>query len=1258
MVELNYNNMRIRFHLFVSFFLTSFFLISQNPSNVVINEFVSSNSESAFDEDGESSDWIELYNSGTSSVSLEGWGLSDNESKPFKWVFPNVIIKPNEYLIVWASGKDRAPAQGSMVQGIKRQVYLDISGTSISDLTNSSNFPNSPSYVENITNLFEAPIDENDYYGQRMSGLLKAPETGNYIFWISSDDDGQLFLSSDESVGNQRLVASVSGYTNSRQWDKYSSQKSESIYLEKDKYYFISALMKEGAGGDNLAVGWQLPSGTVQRPMPASYIYNTDGELHTNFSISADGEPLTLTNKNGETVHYIPEVPLITDISYGLKEGETGFWYFETPTPGESNSSKAYSELLDTEIIFSYNAGFYPTGFGLELTASDPDVQIYYTLDGSEPSKENLNGSSYLYKNNYPRGSLLTNEVKSYLYQSPIEIKDRTSESYKLGKINTVFSSGTNLPNSNYYKGTVVRAKAYKEGTLSHKSYSNTYFITQRGKSRYELPVISLSVNEKDFFDYYEGIYVAGKVADDWRAANPYANFDGGTAANYHLRGRLWEKPAYFEFFDKNGDFAYEHAVGVRMHGGWSRANARKSIRIYARSQYGTGDRLEYPFFEDLRAKGNSDYEINSFKRLLLRNSGNDFDHTLYRDALMSRLVDNFAFTTMASQPVIHFINGEYWGIMNIRERYDRYYLESHFSIPNDKIVILDAWGGVVEGSSQDREQFYNILSFAESNNISLSSNYEWIKNRVDVESLAGFYAAQIYFNNEDWPHNNQKFWRYRDGVYREGTPRGIDGRWGWLLYDTDFGMSLWHDKSALNGLARVMDTNATDPSSRLFRRLLKNEKFKNLFINIASDQFNSSFKPQYVTSMVNDFNSGIASSRTEHYNRWKNGTDTGQSIKSFGNNRPGNARLQMKNEFGLSFNTSIVINRVGEGLVKINTIIVDKNLKGANSPNPYPWEGIYFKNIPIRLEAIDTDGYRFSHWDGVSTDVEKNRIIEVALEDDAAITAVFKKYIIEDIHYWHFNDLPKGSLDIIEADVSLQSEPGIAYYSGSGDGYMDRVNEGTELNAETDVEAGYALRVRNPSNNRYLDFDISTLNYQDIKISYAVNRTNNGSDKQRVFIKSSQGEDWKIVKSTQVITEQFQLVELDLTTMSEVNDNPDLKFRVAFTGDAASGESGNNRFDNFVVKGSSTKNTKINSSKMPEFSVNVFPNPAVDEIRIVSSNLIKYIELFDIQGQKLKNYKVSGFTHKINLINLPKGIYILNIVNEANIVQKKVIIE
>ncbi len=159
------------------------------------------------------------------------------------------------------------PAQ---TNGVLREVYEGIAGTTIPDLTNSPAYPNSPTSTNYVTDFFEAPINAADYYGQRIRGFVIPPQTGNYVFWISSDDDGSLYLSTDESPANKQLIAYVAGWTNPREWSKFGSQQSAAIPLTAGQRYYVEALMKEGGGGDNLAVRWQLPNATIEEPIPAS----------------------------------------------------------------------------------------------------------------------------------------------------------------------------------------------------------------------------------------------------------------------------------------------------------------------------------------------------------------------------------------------------------------------------------------------------------------------------------------------------------------------------------------------------------------------------------------------------------------------------------------------------------------------------------------------------------------------------------------------------------------------------------------------------------------------------------------------------------------------------------------------------------------------------------------------------------------------------------------------------------------------------
>ena len=121
----------------------------------------------------------------------------------------------------------------------------------------------------NITDTlpsFEAPTNWAENYGTRLRGYITAPVTGNYIFWIASDDKSELWLSTNDNPVNKVNIASVPDWTDSRQWGKFPSQKSAAITLTANQRYYVEALQKEGDGGDNLAVGWAKPGQATSAP--------------------------------------------------------------------------------------------------------------------------------------------------------------------------------------------------------------------------------------------------------------------------------------------------------------------------------------------------------------------------------------------------------------------------------------------------------------------------------------------------------------------------------------------------------------------------------------------------------------------------------------------------------------------------------------------------------------------------------------------------------------------------------------------------------------------------------------------------------------------------------------------------------------------------------------------------------------------------------------------------------------------------------
>ncbi len=178
-------------------------------------------------------------------------------------------------MAVFSAGSSPPPPPPPGSGAVLREYWTGIPGVAVADLTSDPDFPSNPSGSD-FLDSFEAPTDWADEYGTRLRAYLTAPATGNYVFWIASDDGSELWLSLDDNPASRSLIASVPGWTSSREWTKYPAQQSVPIPLAAGHRYYIEALQKEGGGGDNLAVGWQLPDGTLERPIPASRLSPVD----------------------------------------------------------------------------------------------------------------------------------------------------------------------------------------------------------------------------------------------------------------------------------------------------------------------------------------------------------------------------------------------------------------------------------------------------------------------------------------------------------------------------------------------------------------------------------------------------------------------------------------------------------------------------------------------------------------------------------------------------------------------------------------------------------------------------------------------------------------------------------------------------------------------------------------------------------------------------------------------------------------------
>ncbi|MEX0928146.1 MAG: CotH kinase family protein, partial [Balneolales bacterium] len=409
----------------------------------------------------------------------------------------------------------------------------------------------------------------------------------------------------------------------------------------------------------------------------------------------------------------------------------------------------------------------------------------------------------------------------------------------------------------------------------------------------------------------------------------------------------------------------------------------QKTFRIYARNEY--SDRsVFYPL---------TDGGLSRYRRFLLRNSGNDWASTMMRDALMQSLMEGTGLDRQGYRPAVVYLNGKYWGIHNIRERFDRHYLEAAHKVDPDNVDILETNADlpyhveVVEGSSS---HYRHMIDFIESHDISDEQNYAMLADLIDVANFADYQISQIYYGNYDWPANNSEFWRENLNA----------GKWRSFLYDTDFGFMLyrerqdqginWENDYTHNTLEYAATASGPfdypyhrNPSwaTLIFHELLSNEEFEIRFITRFSDYLNTRFHSEHVSKRISDMAVTLQPEIPFHAQRW-GGRDGGGGLVSFqteaewesnvevlhefARHRPQHVFEHLKSQFDLSGLTDVTIDvsNVQQGYVKLNSLAIREETAGI-SANPYPWEGTYFQGLPAQVVARPYPGYRLAFWEG-----------------------------------------------------------------------------------------------------------------------------------------------------------------------------------------------------------------------------------------------------------------------------------------------------
>ncbi|HAH24794.1 MAG TPA: hypothetical protein DCL77_13745 [Prolixibacteraceae bacterium] len=892
-----------------------------------INEVMSSNGGVITDMDGDTSDWIELFNSGTTAVNLNGFGLSDKKDQPFEWIFPDYKVSPGEYLLVFASGKDRriAPVNWNTIISSGDDWKYLVPVAEPTDNWRISSFDDS-SWKTGKSGFGMADNDDATIVTVNKSIFLRkkfnidnAASVRQLILHMDYDDGFVAYLNGVE-IARAQMV----GRGDLPRFDIQASGQHEALMYQgiaPEKFVIANPALVLKTGENILSIQVHnvdltssdlsaIPFLSVETtekalaPRIVSVLALGNQEFHTNFKLDADGESLYLTNPLGTMTDSVRIGALKINYSYGRSSKDAAQWViYSTSTPGIINSGEELSGEMTGKPVFSYPGGVYPASMKVSISAPIKGDTIYYTTDGSVPTASSLK---------------------------------------VVGEIN--------IPTSK-----VLKARIIKAGMVPGEIVTNSYLIYGNSK----MPVVSISMNPNDLWDYNTGIYVDGP---NWTADNPHFG------ANYW---QDWERACHFELMETTGNKVIDVDAGIKIFGNWSRANPQKSLAFYCKKAYGY-DEMNYKIFNDR--------PYDKFKNVVLRNSGNDWNNSMFRDGLMSGLTYGLNFDQQAFRPATIFLNGEYWGIQNIREKINEHMIAQHHSdVDENNITMLENDGTVIVGSDTD---YRTMMSFLASNSLANQTNYTKMLGWIDVNSFIDYFSSQIYCRNGDWPGNNIRFWKTND----------LTGRWRWIMYDTDAIMNLWGGSVTDNSLAAATDPNGPgwpNPpwSTLILRKLLENTGFRNQFVNRFADLLNSNFLADRVNKAIDQKRDAITDEIAQHLLKWNGGSKTNwlnnvQQMKNFATARPSYVFGHIKGKFTFQ-NQQIITAQADsmQGLIQLNS------LKLSN----FPWKGSYFPDVPITLTALPKVGYKFVKWTGITTGSDL-ATVKVVPQGNMVLTAVFEK--------------------------------------------------------------------------------------------------------------------------------------------------------------------------------------------------------------------------------------------------------------------------
>ena len=751
--------------------------------SIVINEVMADPLTGLRDADDELSDWIELYNTTGSNILLDNYALSDNEGKPLKWRFPKGdMIPAHGYYLVFCSGKDRVdtaskvPHTNFRLSAEAETIILADSSGRVVDRVMIDNLPEDCSFGRNENGALQVfqtatPLMPNNESGFRQMDqqLMALNRTGVYISEV---------LASNDSI----VTFPNAGFTD---WVELYNSGSESVDLTG---YGLSDRLTRGRK-------WQFPYGTFIAPGEHKVILcdgtgtvTNTGELHAGIKLSRQGgETVCLTDPEGRILDKMILPEQRTNVSYGRTYGMSGFFYYDTPTPFQTNGP-GFIGFTPTP-SFTTEGGLHYSTVYTEIRVPE-GTQVYYTTDGSTPTE--------------------------------------ASTPYNGERLEMKFTG-------------VLRARAFAaDGRKPSETATATYLINVY----HTLPVFSVVTDPEILWNEENGMLVTGKNVVKEPGVLPFQNTVYRRVKNSGVKF-----PVNVEMYDTDGTKVLNQLAEFGLMGDYSLDMPQKSMKFRAKSLYGN---------KTFAAALFPDRPYTEYKSFVLRNSGNDCMWTRLLDGFESRLLDYYGSTVIhqAWRPSVVYLNGAYWGHMNLRERVDRFFVAQFEGLSldeADQMTILQASGAAKYGSNKEYKGMIKKIKAGDP--AKNPADLQYILDNVDVDNFLEYMALETFMGNSDI--GNTRYYRLK----KPGS------KWKWIWYDADYGLYLSTFDSPKSYTKKV-GLGQQKIDNTIFLKLLSVPEYKAKYLEKLGSIFKK-FTTNNMLEVLEPLVDEIKPEMTLHWARW-----------------------------------------------------------------------------------------------------------------------------------------------------------------------------------------------------------------------------------------------------------------------------------------------------------------------------------------------------------------------------------------------------